>query len=525
MRERLRGKWMASVASLAAFAVIAALAVPAAASGAPGAVAALEISAPATVLANGASSYTVTVDVVDANGDVVSGNSDEIGLTSSNASAAAVDGSAYAAAVDGVATFTITSGTVAGASTTLTATDESDASLGATSYTATVTTTMQQATSLSVSPETPYVSGDSGSGAAVFDVQVLDQSGEPMLYGTYPLTASLSGPATFTDGTTDHTLLFTEDGSGDAAQVTVDAAQGQTGIITLTVSGTGLGSATGTITETADSPYALRVTGGTYVGAVNPTDPITAQIVDQYGNPVPDAGVAVNFSAVTNDPSLYPTPTLSASTVDTDASGAGSVTASVPPLVDSSNTDPQYTVTAAGTDGATLLQSGTLGFSVEHTVAGRLNITLKDLQSGTTQSFGTFGVTAGDEVEATVYAVDVPYGNPVTTGDTIDLSYSGSGSLEAVGGGAAPTSIGPLVSGAVTYVFQAAATGDVTITAQDASSAQAPTASMAVAIVPPGTIPPNALPEVPFAVGLPLVLAGGVLGGIGLRRRRRGRRS
>jgi len=119
----------------------------------------------------------------------------------------------------------------------------------------------------------------------------------------------------------------------------------------------------------------------------------------------------------------------------------------------------------------------------------------------------------------------VPYGNPVTTGDTIDLSYSGSGSLEAVGGGAAPTSIGPLVSGAVTYVFQAAATGEVTITAQDASSAQAPTASMAVAIVPPGTIPPNALPEVPFAVGLPLVLAGGVLGGIGLRRRRRGRRT
>jgi len=235
--------------------------------------------------------------------------------------------------------------------------------------------------------------------------------------------------------------------------------------------------------------------------------------------------VAVNFSAATNDPSLYPTPTLSASTVDTDASGAASVTASVPPLVDSSNTDPQYTVTAAGTDGATLLQSGTLGFSVEHTVAGRLNITLKDLQSGTTQSFDPFGVTAGDEVEATVYAVDVPYGNPVTTGDTIDLSYSGSGSLEAVGGGAAPTSIGPLVSGAVTYVFQAAATGDVTITAQDASSAQAPTASMAVAIVPPGTIPPNALPEVPFAVGLPLVLAGGVLGGIGLRRRRRGRRS
>ncbi len=592
-----------------------------------GAAAALKISAPKTVVANDASQTNVTVSVVDANGNVVANNTDNISLESSNASAGGVSVSTSAnpvaantnvtvAAVNGVATFTLTSGNVPGATTTLTATDPTEPSaLNASSYTATVSTTAQEATALSVSPESSYVSVNTGNNPAVFDVQVVDQTGNAMLYGTYPFTATISGPAEFTDGTTTaHSYAYTGDNSASqVATVTVDALQGQTGAITLNVTGTNLTSATGSVTAvisgaatglqltapsttsvsqdlleatsssysanaleysvsavdanghpvasggpatakvtitnssgtnvtseflanstvsvggtfsihslntdvtsgfsadagtytvqvaqpgytssaadqftiTAGTPTQLSVTGASVIAASNPTDAISAQVEDAWGNDASIAGIPVTFASSNTNV------TLSASTAYTNASGVATVTASVPAYVATST--PQYTVTAQGeynAASANLPTSGpvSFGFSVESTVATSVSVTLETIAAGLLYN-GSNGIAqAGEEVQATVYAND-QYGNNVATGDTIDIAFGGTGAVASSSANAlagttessTSATLAKLAPLSAVIDFWATGSGSVSVTATDASAPGSPKTTAALSVVP-----------------------------------------
>ena len=625
-----------------------------------GAATGLKISAPTSVVANGASQTNVTVSVVDANGNVVADNTDEIQLSTGTTSAFAgsiatsangpFSGSSYTGtatepAVNGVATFVLQSGTVPGASLTLTGSDTTPPSGFNTSatYSASVTNTAQVATSLGVSPSTQdlSVNGNTNLGATV-GVQVLDQSGEPMLYGTYPFTVNISGPAEFADGTTTaHSYAYTgnaQAGSDAGAQnVIIDGLQGQTGAITVSVTSTNLKSASATITsvisgsvaaidlsapsttsfaegdtsgltytiqfvdangypvaapsgenvlitvdnggnlasnilvngqaqsstdggyavplsqltatgsvgqysfaltdnggagdagtytvqvadnsdtgltasaadtftETASTPAAVSVSGATYLSAANPTEAITAQVVDAYGNPVAVSGIPVSFSSTANVANES-APSLSATSVDTNASGVATVTATVPAYVNP-GTSAQYSVTATMTYNGTSnigmpstiasLTSDTnvQDFSVESTVATSVQVYLQDVQTGSTYNTSSGIATAGDEVQATVYAVD-QYGNPVTSSDSITLSYSGTGSvadngtngqmLSTSSPSAASSDNVTLTNGKAVQDLWALGSGPVTVTASD-NSAPGSVSGTAALTVEPGPI-------------------------------------
>ncbi len=616
-----------------------------------GAATALKISAPKTVVANGASQTNVTVSVVDANGNVVANSTDNVELESSNSYAAGVSASASVnaansnvyvplQAVNGVATYTLTSGSVPGSSATLTAQDLSE-TFSPTTYTAAVTTTAQVATSIGVTPEQNDLSVNASSPTENVDVQVLDQTGNPMLYGTYPFSVKLSGPATFADGATGPES-FAYNGTGpsgtNTAYVAVDGLQGQTGAVTVTASGTNLKSGTGTITAvisgsataiqltaptttsfaqgsasskytmsvvdahgypvtsptgdvlvtikdssgnvdngnsgatftlynaagtaaltpvsssssgteyaystlasgftvfdtatgstsgnagsytiqltdesgnsltassasaftvTAASAHAVTLSGATVIGAANPVDTITAQIVDAYGNDVSVAGGVVNLT--TAGVGTAPTPTLSATQLDTNSSGAATVTATVPAY-----TNDSYSVTAssASYNGSSLNVTGaTLTFEVESTVATSVQIDLQNL--GTVYPNATSLAQAADEVQMVVYAND-QYGNAVSTNDLVKLSFSGTGSLvTATNGTAQPNISNPgtagapnttsdptessytatLAAGKATLYFYAYGAGNVTVTGTDESAPGSVngTASMSVLAQP-----------------------------------------
>ena len=583
-----------------------------------GAAVGLKISAPATVVANGASTTNVTVSVVDANGNVVAGNTDDITLTSTNTYAAGVSigsasasGTAATQAVNGVATFVLTSGSVPGSSTTLTATDTTSGTTVAnplsTDYQASVSSTAQTATSLGVTGS-QYLSVNGSGPSTTFDVQVLDQTGNAMLYGTYPFSASVSGPADFADGTTGPES-YAYNGTGptgtNEAAVTVDGLQGQTGAITLTVSGSGLKSGTGSVTavisgsataiqltapsttsfaqgsasseytmsvvdahgypvsapsgnvlvaitsgttvengtggtfelynaagtavispaaaptssgteysyaslangftvfdsnattgdagsysiqltdesgngltasatsaftETAATPKQVVLSGATDISAANPVDTITAQLEDQYGNNVSDAGAVISLTSAGPH-----TVTLSADQVTTNSSGAATFTASVPAYT---VTGYSVSMTGATYNATTLTYSSTLDFAVTSTVATSIAINLTNV--GTNYQNASSLAQAGDPVEAVVYAKD-QYGNPVAN-DSITLTFGGTGTFvanpssstaELTSTSTATESTYTInsvsASGTVVY-FYAYGAGNVTITGADNSA-------------------------------------------------------
>ena len=222
-----------------------------------GAPAMLKIVTPATVVANGAASNTVTVDVVDANGNVVANdNTDTIDLSSSNTSVLQAPSPGAAQTVNGVATFTLTSGTVALGTTTLTATMPSTSTnytvINANGpYTATVTSVAQTATAVSLSAQSFVSNNVAGSYAVTAFVN--DQTGNPMLNGAFGINFTVSGAgATFSNGATTETLYYV--GSSNSASgltVTVDVPAAAVGTITVTGTSATTGISSGTVSTTA----------------------------------------------------------------------------------------------------------------------------------------------------------------------------------------------------------------------------------------------------------------------------------
>ena len=383
-----------------------------------GSAAALKVSAPATVVANGVGSTTVTVSVVDANGNVVANDSGSA-VTLSGPTNAVTFGSqsATVATVNGVATYTLTNGVIPGAADTLTATDTTDLGAGYTSPSVTVTATAQTPTSLSVTAPS-YISANQSSTSTNADVQVLDQTGNPMLYGTFGFSVAISGPATFAAGsTTAQSLGYT--GNGNAAnpaeaQVTIYDEQGTTGAITLTASATNLKSGTATVTAViAGSPAAIQLTAPstTSFSEDNGATGIEYQYqaVDSHNYPVAFAtkptatvqtsgGSATNFTVVNN----YDATTGAGTVTITDTSGKADAGSYTIQLSDSSNT-----LTSSATDTFTETAGAAKDVSV---------------------SAPSFVGAANPSATVSAQLIDA-YGNNVTTaGIPVDFSATGANS-------------------------------------------------------------------------------------------------
>ncbi len=258
-----------------------------------GGAAALKINLPQTVVANGASTNTITVDVVDGNGNIVANSSDEVTLSGLGSVFGA--GSTDVYATNGVATFNLPSGSVPGAITTLTAHDVTAAG-AVPNATASVTAAAQVATSISVSAP-QYLSANAAGTSEPYTATVEDQTGNPMLYGTWGLTATLTGP-TSSDGagTMTQTAAYS---NGINASFTLYDVQGQTGAISITVAGSGLTSGTGTTTAViAGTPVALQISdnAGSSVNADTEATAafanLTVTAVDSHGYPAVWSGTA-----------------------------------------------------------------------------------------------------------------------------------------------------------------------------------------------------------------------------------------
>ncbi len=313
---------------------------------------------------------------------------------------------------------------------------------------------------------------DGGSGttpSGTFSVAAADSNGTPLTVSYSSSGATVTSPV----GGFTFTVTDTATNSADAGTYTV--AVSDAGSLGLTA------ATTSTLTQTTGSASALSVSSATYVSAANPTVTISAQVIDGDGNSVADAGVPVTFSFGTLPAGVSSSNvSLSATTVDTNSDGLATVTASVPTYAGKA-----YTVnaTASSISNATYPTS----FTVESAVATQVTASVMDTNSSSNYYQSQGIAQAGDTVSVTVYAKD-QYNDPILTGDTIDLSYGGTGTLETTSGGTAPSSIPASdfnsTTGAYTLTLKAYTSGTVTITATDASVASQPTANATMAVTP-----------------------------------------
>jgi len=388
----------------------------------------LKIVTPSQIAANGYSTYTVTVDILDQNGNIVANdNVDQVSLGSSGGGAVSSINPGTTTAVNGVAMFTITAGSVPGASTTLTATDNNITGNGH-QATATLTSAMQAAAKLSISAP-QYISANITGTTATVKIQVLDQSGQPMLYGVFPFTVSISGPATFTGGSTaSQNVVYVGNGqSGSSAPyavVSIQDVQGATGAITLTASGNGLASASATITAViagVASGIAVYPPASTSVTQSTVATGVTFGIgaIDAHGYPVTDAIpvlISVKNSSGTLATNVYvdsqPQDPTSGGYLDTSAMQNGSFELTIHGTTGAVGT---YTVQATSPTGL-LSSSGVSSFQVTAGTATRINATM-----------GSSYVSAQHPTTTlTVQLVD-QYGNPVAeSGIPVTLSSPGS---------------------------------------------------------------------------------------------------
>lgn|GEM_PF-715265 len=239
-----------------------------------------------TISATGRSVGTITVEVVDSWGNrITTNNTAQITMAyASGGNNGAVTFTQTTAVVQaGVAEFEVTSGTRTGRTDTLvfraTGLGEAQASI----------TTAAQAVAgveLSASPSSLQVNA---TGRAVVTATLVDQSGIALTSSGVSITFGISGPATFTGGTTSSRTVSTSSGK---ASVEIYSIQGGTGDIRITAASTNLPSATLRIpTYVAGTPVALRadVSDSSITAAQTGTSAnrafLQVEMVDSQGRP------------------------------------------------------------------------------------------------------------------------------------------------------------------------------------------------------------------------------------------------
>jgi adhesin/invasin len=344
-----------------------------------------------------------TVKVADSYGNGISGVTVTFAVTAGGGSLSA---SSVATDASGQASSKLTLGTTAGS-------NNNTATASATGLTGSPVTFTASA---NAGPATKVVvqsgSGQSGMvGAALGSplvAQVTDAYGNPIsgITVTFSLT---SGSATLgaAPGAT---------GADGLAQITVTLGTAA-GPIVVTASATGLTSATFNLTANAGVASAIAAdTGGGQAGTVGTAlaNSFVVKVTDTNGNPV--SGVAVAF-AVTGGGG-----TLSASSVNTDASGKAASKLTLGTVVGTNNNT--VTATVAGLSGSPV----TFTASANAGAGALLAIVGGDAQSG------AVGAALG-----TALAVKVTdsYGNPVSGVAVTFAATTGQATLS--GGGAATT--------------------------------------------------------------------------------------
>lgn len=390
---------------------------------------ALRITAPTSVVENGVSTSRVSVTVVDQNGNPVADSTDTIALyANSNAAACVLNvqatcapagGNAPAEAVpaNGVATFTLKSGMVAGTTAGLTAEDVTNTHIS--TGTASVSGQAQVPTALQVTAEGPYLTVNSAGYTDTFDVQAMDQTGNPMLIGTYPFTSSLSGPATFLGGSTSpQTGVYVGDGlpgiSAPSARVTVQDVQGETGTVTLTAAATGMTSGTATVTSViTGAPSQIVLSAAQSTNADTPAA-YTATIEDSHGYPTDWTG---SVSLAGNAPGVQFSPSA---TLQFDGTDTASFTAL-------DYTAGKYTLTASDLRGSLASATQSLTVAAGPPATATITPTTPTCSSQVTCTISSYVLLSNPTWTETVQLYD-DHGNPAPdAGVLVDFTLTPAG--------------------------------------------------------------------------------------------------
>ena len=284
-----------------------------------GQAAAVKLSAASSSLvADGKATDTITATVVDANGNPVADFNGTVTIASSGSGVTFAAGTGQASDFtfsgtsgtltlsQGKGTFVVDAGTVAGLSDTFTTSDLTPTAgspiSGVVTGTATLKTIPQVATKILVTPTTSRVAVNQSSADTV-QAEVVDQLGNPMLSGTYPLTFTVSGPGTVNGGTSA-TTTFSGNGttSPTVASATVDSITGDSGTIYVDVSSPNLPTTyTAIQAVVAGNPANLQLTDKTPSFAQGSSGTaVTAVVTDANGTPVVDNNGTVNVTVTHN---------------------------------------------------------------------------------------------------------------------------------------------------------------------------------------------------------------------------------
>jgi hypothetical protein len=274
----------------------------------------IKLSSSSTQLvADGAQSATITAHVVDANGNAVGNFNGTMTFTDTQgwlvgSNGATTNTVTSVPIANGVATIKLQAGQVPGETDTITGTDVVET--GSTqplennnqevSQQLTLQSVPQVATSLKIIPSSTTVENNQPTTDPI-SVQVLDQAGQPMLTGTYPITLSVSGAGSLAAGQPT-TVYYEGNGTAtDSIGSEIVSNQGQTGAITIQASSPNLQTASATVNAVVvGAPSAIQVApaqGYTTSFASGQTDEFQISTVDA-------AGVAVND---TNQPTYTAT--------------------------------------------------------------------------------------------------------------------------------------------------------------------------------------------------------------------------
>lgn len=256
----------------------------------------------ATVPANGATTTTITVEVVDANGATVANDdTTEVTVTYTStgnngavAPAAAPDDWAIATpykVTDGKIVFKVVAGVVPDLMDTF-----QFASGTLTKATASVSTVDQVATSIKLTATVSSLTVNQVDTTTI-KATVLDQAGKKMQTGVFDITFSITGKGKLAGGTADKTYTTM---AQEVAGVAISSEQGDPGTFTVTASAAGLTSASATITTyIAGAPVGLTVTVGDGEGVAGGTNDmkVTVTVVDKWGQPTyPTGNVVLGFT-------------------------------------------------------------------------------------------------------------------------------------------------------------------------------------------------------------------------------------
>ncbi len=385
------------------------------------------VASPTSVTANGSTTSKVTVTLLDANSNPVSGKTVTLTPDGGSSTISAASGSSSAT---GVVTFKVTD-TVAEA-VTYTATDTTDTIT--ITPTATVTFTAgKPSASLSTVVASPTSIVADGSTTSTITVTLLDANSNPVSGKTVTLTA----------------------GSGS---LTISAASGPssaTGVVTFTVTDTKAQAVTYKAKDTSDGITIAQTATVTFtVGAVSPTvSTVVASPTSVTANNSKFSTVTVTLLDANSNPVSGKTVTLTAgsgSSTISAASGPSSATGVVTFTVrDLTAETVTYTATDT-TDTIAITQTATVTFTVG--VVGRTTSTV--VASPT--SVAADGSTTST---VTVTLLDA-HSNPVS-GKTVTLAQgSGSSTISAASGPSSAT-------GVVTFTVKDTKAEAVTYTATD----------------------------------------------------------